>query len=306
MAINITIKVVSDRQFLINTAGTLKTSVYEDNQRIIPTSATLTVYRPGETTKLIDGVAMTVDANGLLSYALTATHNATVKEDYRAVIAYVYSSTTEYKTIFYDVVNSKLSKVITDEDILNELPQLRDNGWRVHGTADSGSNTTIVDGELKRYEDDYFTGGTAHSLTKNEIQTITDFVSSTGSVTTLAFSGAIATDKYILTRAYTREIQRAFEKIDELITRSGKRSALILDPYDLREVHICYSVAEICKGLTGAGGTDTFWWQMWKDYEAKAYAIFKSINFKYDESKDGLLSEAEKNKRFSTKTSGRG
>ncbi len=293
-------------QVIVDAADTFKTYVYDNNLKIVPTSATLTVYKPGESTKLINAVAMTVGGDGLLSYALTATHNDVAGENYKAVVAYVVSTVTYYITLFYDVVNSKLTKIITDEDIINELPQLRDNGWRVHGTADSGDITHIVDGELKRYEDDYFTGGTAHSLTKNEIQTITDFVSSTGTVTTVAFSGAIATDKYILTRAYTREIQRAFEKIDELITRSGKRAHLILDPYDLREVHICYSVAEICKGLTGAGGTDTFWWQMWKDYEAKAYAIFKSINFKYDESKDGLLSDAEKNKRFSTKTSGRG
>ena len=130
-------------QFLVDTAETLRTYVYEDNQRIIPTSATLTVYKPGETTKLIDGVAMTVDANGLLSYALTATHNTTAEENYKVVVTYIYSSTTYYMTLFYDVVNSKLSKVITDEDIINELPQLRDNGWRVHGTADSGTTPTI-------------------------------------------------------------------------------------------------------------------------------------------------------------------
>ena len=46
---------------------------------------------------------------------------------------------------------------------MNELPQLKDNGWRVHGTADSGSTTTLIDAELKRYEDDYFTGGLAYS-----------------------------------------------------------------------------------------------------------------------------------------------
>ena len=120
---------------------------------------------------------------------------------------------------------------------------------------------------------------------------------STGTVTTAAFTGAIATDKYILTRSFTKEIQRAFEKIDELLYRSGKRAHLILDPYDLREVHICYAVAEVCKGLTITGEA-TFWWQMWKDYEAKAYAIFKSLQFKYDESQDGYIAGSEEGVRL--------
>ena len=292
-------------QFLTDTAETLKTYVYENNRIIIPTSATITVYKPGSTTELISAQAMTVAADGLLSYALTTTHNDVVGENYKAVISYIYNSITYPITLFYDVVRSKLVKVITDEDIINELPQLKDNGWRVHGVADSGSVTSIVDAELKRYEDDYFTGGLATNLTNDETRDITDFVSSSGPATITTATATAAGHKYILTRSYTKEIQRAFEKIDELITRAGKRSALILDSYDLREVHICYSVAEVCKGLTGAGGTDTFWWQMWKDYESKAYAIFKTINFKYDESDDGTISDSEKT-GFRVLTMGRG
>ena len=293
------------QQFLVDTAETFQTYVYENNRKIVPTSATLTVYKPGSTEKLITAAAMSIGSDGLLSYALTATHNDIADENYKAVISYVFATVTYSITLFYDVVNSKLVKVITDEDLVNELPQLKDNGWRVHGTADSGSTTTLVDAELKRYEDDYFTGGLAYSLTKDETREITDFVSSTGTITTAAFTTAIATDKYILTRSFTKEIQRAFEKIDELLYRSGKRAHLILDPYDLREVHICYAVAEVCKGLTSAGGTDTFWWQMWKDYEAKAYAIFKSLHFKYDTSNDGYIAGSEESKRI-TRTIGRG
>ena len=293
------------QQFLADTAGTFQAYVYENNRKVVPSSATLTVYKPGDSTALISGAAMTIGSDGLLSYALTATHNDLADENYKAVISYVYNAVTYSITLFYDVVNSKLVKVITDEDIINELPQLKDNGWRVHGTADSGSTTTLVDAELKRYEDDYFTGGLAYSLTRDETREITDFVGSTGTVTTAAFTGAIATDKYILTRSFTKEIQRAFEKIDELLYRSGKRAHLILDPYDLREVHILYAVAEVCKGLTSAGGSDTFWWQMWKDYEAKAYAIFKSLHFKYDESNDGYVTGSEESKRI-TRTIGRG
>ncbi|MFZ3073279.1 MAG: hypothetical protein WA162_08550 [Thermodesulfobacteriota bacterium] len=294
------------QQFLADITDTFRTYVYENNRKIVPTSAALTVYKPGSTEKLIDAQVMTIGSDGLLSYGLTAAHNDIASENYKAVISYVHNAVTYSITLFYDVVNSKLVKVITDEDLINELPQLKDNGWRVHGTADSGSTTTIVDAELKRYEDDYFTGGLALSLTKDETREITDFVSSTGTITTTAFTGAIATDKYVLTRSFSKEIQRAFEKIDELLYRSGKRAHLILDPYDLREVHILYAVSEVCKGFANTGGSDTFWRQMWKDYESKAYAIFKSLQFKYDASNDGYIAGSEEGKRFTSLKAGRG
>lgn len=296
------------RQYLVDTAEVFSIDVYDTNdQKLIPTSATITVYKPGTTTKLIDAGVMGVAANGTLTYSLTATHNDVADADYKAVIVYVYA-TVSYTApfVYYDVVQSKLKSIITDLDVVNELPQLRENGWRVHGTADSGSTTTIVDAELKRYEDDYFTGGLATNLTNDEVRNITDFVSSSGTVTIVTATTTASGNKYVLTRSFKKEILRAFEKIEELVIRAGQRPNLILDPYDLKEVHTYYAVAEVCKGMTGAGGTDTFWWQMWKDYEAKAYAVFKSINFKYDASDDGLLTDSERGKSYKKMTSGRG
>lgn len=293
------------QQFLVDTADTLKTFVFENNRKIVPTSATITVYEPASTTVLISAAAMTVGADGQLSYALTATHNTDAAESYKVVIAYVYSAVTYYVTFYYDVVNSKLSKVIVDDDVVNELPQLKDNNWRVRGTAESGSTTTIVDSELKRYEDDYFTGGLAYSIDKDETREISDFVSSTGTVTAAAvFGSAVATDKYILTRSYTKEIQRAFEKIEEKLTAKGKRAHLILDPYDIREVHIYMSVAEICKGLINA--EDNVWAWFYTEYTKKAEETFRHLNLKYDESDDGIISEAETSKRIGVIRSGRG
>src|SRR3972149_11680857 len=127
------------QQFLVDTAETFQTYVYENNRKSVPTSATLTVYKPGSTDKLITAAAMTVGSDGLLSYSLTATHNDLADENYKAVISYVYNAVTYSITLFYDVVNSKLVKVITDEDLTNELPQLKESGWRVHGTAERGS-----------------------------------------------------------------------------------------------------------------------------------------------------------------------
>ncbi len=291
------------QQFLVDTAESFQTYIWEDNQKTVPTSATLTVYKPGGSTELISAENMSIAGDGLLSYSLTAGNNDTADENYKAVISYVVSAVTYSTTLFYDVVRSKLHKVITDEDIVNELPQLKEYGWRVNGTAESGSTTTIVDAELTRYEDDYFTGGLAFSIDKNETREITDFIGSTGTVTTKAFSDAISIDKYVLTRSYTKEIERAFEKLEGMLVREGMRPHLILDPYDLREVHIFLSVAEVLKGFIVE--EDSVWWRIWKEYERKGEESFKAINFKYDTSADGYLSGSEESHIKSSVHTGR-
>ena len=221
----------------------------------------------------------------------------------KAVVAYVVSAVTYYTTLFYDVVNAKLHTVITDVDIVSELPQLKENGWRVNGTAESGSATSIVNSELTHYGDDYFTGGLAFSIDKDETREITDFVGSTGTVTTLAFSSSVSTDKYVLTRSYTSEIERAFEKLEAMLASKGMRPHLILDPYDLREVHIYLSVAEVLKGFVIE--EDSSWWRLWKEYELKGVESFKSINFKYDTSADGFIATSEESHKMSSIHTGR-
>ncbi|MBI1913037.1 MAG: hypothetical protein HYS21_13705 [Deltaproteobacteria bacterium] len=291
------------QQFMKSTADNFQTYIYENNRRIIPQSAFINIFRPGGA-ELIATTSMSIGADGALSYSLSQNDNNALGINYKAVITYTHNSKTFYSTLFYDVVNSRLSKVVTDEDIIVELPQLKDNGWKIRGTAQSGSTTSIVDNELKRYDDDYFTGGLACSVDKDETRAVIDFESATGTVTTEAFSSLItANEKYILTRSFSKEIQRAFEKIEERLSRLGRRPHLILDPYDLREAHIYFSVAEVCKGLVT--DNDNLWWKLWKDYEKKADDAFNQINFKYDYSEDGLISGAEANAGINVITAGR-
>jgi len=291
------------QQFLVNTADVFQASVYYANRMITPSSAILTVYMPSSGVKLIDGAAMTVGVDGAMSYPLTAGDNALAGADYQAVIAYVYSGYAGSVTLFYDVVRARLTKVITDDDLTAELPQLKDAGWQARGAADSGTATTIVDAELMRYEDDYFTGGVARLLGRDEAREITGFDSLTGTITTAAFGSAVTTDKYVLTRSYSREIQRAFEKIEEKIVRQGRRPERILDPEDLRGVHILYAVAEVCKGLVG--DSKGMWWDMWKEYEKKGEEAFDGLTIKYDSANDGYIAGGEQGVRFGALKAGR-
>lgn len=291
------------QQFIVNTADRFLTYIYESNRKVVPASAFITVCAPGGGL-VIERAAMGIAEDGLLSHDLDQSDNSIAGLNYRALVEYSYGSRAHCVTVFYDVVRSRLTKVIIDDDIIAELPQLKDGGWSVRGVAEGGSAGTIVDSGLKRYGDGYFTGGLAYCPGKEEAREISGFTASTGTVTVEQFTTQVsAGEMYILTRSFAREIQRAFEKIEERLLRLGKRPHLVLDPYDLREAHILHSVAEACKGL--ASESKGLWWEFWKEYEKKADEALSGITLKYDLSGDGLLSGEEASSKLNSMKAGR-
>lgn len=293
------------QQILWNNADIFRAHVYDGGRRLVPLSATLTVYRPRTWEKIINSLPMAIGEGGLLTYQLAASDNSFADVNYRAEVSYVHGGASGLATFFYDVVRTRLAGVITDEDVVNELPQLKEIGWKVRGRAMSGSVVTIVDDELKRYGDNYFAGALACSVSKSETREVVSFDKATGTITTKPFSSAIAAlEGYVITRSYSKEIERAFEKIEDRIIKLGKRPDLIADPYDLRDVHIYYSVAEVCKGfVTDPAG---LWWRLWKEYESKAEAAFNGLNLKYDVAGGGRISRAEEGFRLCAAKAGRG
>lgn len=72
--------------------------------KVTPTSATITVYRSGEDTAVLDATAMTVSGT-LLTYALDTTETEDFPNGaYRADIVVTYSSVEYAKHIIFDVV----------------------------------------------------------------------------------------------------------------------------------------------------------------------------------------------------------
>jgi hypothetical protein len=279
------------QEILADVGGTFKVYVYQDNLIAVPSAATMDVYKPGQTTKFLDGVTVTVNADGMLSYALSADNNDIPDENYKVVVTFTLDGTDYDRVFFYDVVLSKLEMVITDDDLIRELPLLAKNGRSYAGTSTAGSTTTMTDLALQQFIDNYWTGGMAYSATQDDEREITDFDQATGVVTFNAFASDAGTDDYILRRSFLREIENAFDKIKKKIRDKGKRPFLVLDAADLYEPHVLLAVAEICKGL--ATDRDSIFWDLWKDYQEQFENSFGSLTFKYDFSQDGFISGAE-------------
>lgn len=262
-------------QFYFNIAGTFNCNAFVDEVSVIPDSATLTVYYPSSMNKLIETQVMAIDGSGNLSYELLDSDNQLPAINYKAQIDFTYSGVTYSNTYFYDVVYTRLVNTLNDYDLLSELPTLRDNGFKFRGTSDSATITSITDSNLKRFKNDYFNGGSVLILSTGETRNISDFDSTTGTVSFDAVPVAPISDPYILTKSYKDVRERALEVIEGELIKDGKRAHLLIDSYDFRLTHLYLTITMICKSLSTS--ENDIWWTLWKEYEKKAWLNFSTV-----------------------------
>ena len=225
-------------QFLTDRAGTLRITVYSDNTALVPTSATVTIYKNDGSELQASATAIVNATTGEMTYALTTTHTADTGLNFKATWAYIVSGTTYYENQLFDVVKSILSIPITDIDLFNELDSLRKVAKQENGTATSGSTTTLLDTSKRKEDDNFWKGGTLTILSgtnSGQSRPITAFVQSTSTVTVSpAFGSSIdATSVYQIVRSFTNKIIQSFEKIEDALYNAGKRQDLILESSQL-------------------------------------------------------------------------
>src|SRR3990172_74529 len=111
-------------------------------------------------------------------------------------------------------------------------------GALVEGVATGGSTTTIIDTVVRTEPDDYWNGGDAliiydaggaGAAPQGEIKRITDFVSSTSTITAGTFSVSVAaSDRYaIMRRAYGENVRWS-----DVITQKINQALLALGPIE--------------------------------------------------------------------------
>jgi hypothetical protein len=285
------------QEFLKDVADTIRVTVYQNNRPIVPSSATITLYKAGSTSELQASTAATVDATtGELTYALTATHTAAIGTNYKAKWAYVVGATTYYEEQLFDVVLSKLSIPIIDDDLFNELDSLRDVNIQASGTATAGATGTLTDTNNRKESDDYWTGGKIEIMNgtgANQVRDITDFVQST-SVISVSPNWATTPDTtsvYRVIRGYTKKIQQSFDKICQMIYNKGNRPALIIESSQIKVAMIYLTVHFICLDLMKDEGDK--WDRLSTRYWDLFSTEFGQMKLDYDVDESGTITGDE-------------
>ena len=290
------------QQFMIGVVDTIRLSVYDNNRPSIPTSATITLYKPDGSVLQASASATVNATTGEMTYAISAVHTAEADLNYKAVWAYVVSTVTYYQTQLFDVVKSLLSIPITDDDLYNELESLRKANHQVNDVATAGGAITLTD--TKRNEPDNFWKGGTIKLTAGtgvgQLRDISSFVQSTG-VFTVSLTWATNPDnttRYTAVRSWTAKIQSAFDTLCTALYDKGKRHQLILESTQISKPLIYLTIHMICLDLLD--DENDRWDRLAKVYQDKYDKAFNSMTLDYDEDDSGTIAgEENQSKPFS-------
>ena len=283
------------QEFLKGVVGTIRLTIYSDNRAVVPTSGTVTLYTPSGGT-LQAASAVTVNSTtGEMTYALTAVHTADEDLNYKAVWAYVVSAVTYYQTQLFDVVLSKLSIPITDDDLYNELDSLRESAKQATALATAGAAGTLTDTK-RREPDNFWKGGTIEIVTGTGIgqkRDITGFTLSSGefAITPNWGTNPDTTSKYIAIKSFANKIQATFEKLSTMLYDKGKRDSLILESSQISVPLLYLTIHQIALDLMK--DSDDKWARLATIYGDKFEKAFNNMKLDYDEDESGTVEEEE-------------
>ena len=283
------------QQFLEAKTDTIRLTVYQDNRALIPTSGTIVLKKPGGG-DLQASTAASIDATtGEMTYALTATHTADKDLDYRATWSYVVGGVTYTEEQLWDVVISRLSIPITDDDLFAELDSIRKTNMQRVGTATAGAAGTLTD-TARKEADDEWTGGIIEILEgtgEGQKRSVSDFVQTTGvvSVSPNWITNPDTTSVYRIVKSYTGKIVTCFEKFEQMLYDRGRRHELIMESSQVRVPLVYLTVHFIALDLRQ--DLDDKWDMIAKDYWGKFQDAFSNLKVSYDVDESGTIDDEE-------------
>lgn len=286
------------QELLKSKTDTLSILPYKNNRPVVSTSATVTITDPGGAA-IVSAASATVNSTtGEITYDFLSTANTKLGENFQAQWDYIISAVHYYQTTLFDVVLNRIAIPVVDKDLTNEQADILEKNESFSGLVDSSSNTTLVDTELKAYEDDYWNGGTVVVINPatgvEQSRTVTDFVASSGTLTAgVAWdTNPTSTYRYKVTKGFAAKIEAAFEEVMMDVKSKGYRPALILESSELKIPILKKALAMVCRDFMREVGDK--WDGLAIEYDKQYKDLFSKVVFQYDKNESGYISGEEK------------
>lgn len=288
------------QELLKDVTGTLSLIPYLANRPAVPSSATVTVTKPGGEVLVTAASATINSSTGEITYSLSSTYTVLLGENYEAQWQYVVGGTTYYQTSLFDVVLHRLAISVVDDDLLQEQSDILDRNEAFSGVVDSAAAGTLVANNLKSYVDDYWNGGKViiinPSTGAEQMRTVSDFVQSTGTIS-IPVNWATTPDStytFAVKRGFATKIEKAFEEMMLDVQTRGYRPALIIESSELKIPLIKKALALVCRDYITT--PDDKWEKLAVEYDTQYRDMFAKIQFQYDRDESGYISgQYEKN-----------
>lgn len=273
---------------------------YQNGLQIIPTSAVITIFDNGGTSKQTG--AGSIDSEGTITYTFLAANNSTQNKNFKINLVYIYNAKSYEENQLFDVVLTPLVNTVSDNDLFVFLPDLRKNIFEITGETDTnGTLSTLQDNMLKSDNRD-FTGGKVEIFvldTKVHEANITTYSKTTGIITfSPSYSSTITNGiKYMVRESYSNLIQTSFDSfvIKDVRNRIGLGSKWI-DSNIIKNLIIFKTLNLFCFHAIESEADK--WFLRARQYESMYNDELQKIKEPTDENEDGNISDSENNENM--------
>jgi hypothetical protein len=278
------------QELLYSKEGAVTLEKYEYNIRLVPSSATATVYSTAG--EQITSGTCTVSATGIVSFSLSATYTGTLGENFRCDFVTKIGGVEYYDSVYFDVVKKVLKVMITDDDLKAEYSSITRLQHTDNGTVKTATNKTTFTTASFTQPDNFYKGGALRFMNGDNIDFTSKVAAYTEAGQIVLVNATVfdisAGDVFTIRKSFTSEIDRSFDKIKEFFRSKGNRPSLILDDTSLINVNIC---GALMLAFLAAGEEYRYQYEEYKD---QFNAGLNSIVYNYDLNENLIVETGEK------------
>lgn len=294
------------REIAVDKAYTFEWKFYEFGIQIIPSSATVSVWTNSGGATVTDA-SCNIGSDGTVRYIFPAATNAAEDANNKIAVTYTYTSGMYYPptaTIthyeLFDVVKTPINNVVSDIDLYDYMPELRDKVYERYGeTTAAGSTSTFIDAELQSDTRNWKGGYFELYISNTTVfrASITDFAKATGTVTfSPAYTFLIPREvRYIMRTSYHTVIDRAFEVVRRDLRNKVKNSSRFVDGNVTKNL-VVFKTLEILAGARIEQEADR-WAIQYTRFGAEYNKELAALQEPADLDDDGNISEFEDESR---------
>ena len=283
---------------------TFENKKYGVDGQLIPSSGTYEIFDNSGSSKQSGSLA--IDSLGTMTATFLTANNGTKLPNFKYSFSYVIGSDTISDNLLFDVVETPLINNITDKDLFNYVPVLRNAIFSQSGTCSAaGTVSTLIDTSLNVDARDWDgargevkDGSRLADFRVNNYDRLTGTLTFSPSLT----NATIIDQTYSLRESYDGRIDEAFNLTRIDIRNKVPTTAGYIDSNVLNNLITYKALTIICSSNREIEGDK---WDLWsKEYSMMYIEYLQKLSDAYDTDQDGNISSVENSDRPSYNTIG--
>jgi hypothetical protein len=280
---------------------TFEWSFFDRNIQEIPVTGSISVYKPGGSTKLVDNASVAIETGGTMKYTLDSSLTTTVDKNYKIELSYQVGDVVTRPFYLFNIVETPLINSVRDEDLFLYVPELRDKAnTTVIETTSTGSTITFISKELNYLNTD-FKGGLCEIFIDNTTQHNAEIQDWDKATSTITFSPSYSTNiasglkvsirssyQDIINESYNRHVYRDIR--NRVPLASGFIDSTVTDNMTIFKTLEIISMGRVEE-------TDDKWDIRRKEFADMYGKEYGKLNEAYDYDEDGTIDPSEQDNK---------